>query len=96
MQQSAKIINLDSKNRQDDQETLVPLSIHVTKTVEYYFSQLNGHDTCGLHNMVISEVEKPLIEAALNYCSYNQSKTSKILGISRSTLRKKIELYNLS
>lgn len=96
MQESAKTIHLDSKTTIDGQQTPAPLSVHVTKTVEHYFSKLNGHDTCGLYAMVISEVEKPLILATLNYCGHNQSKASKILGLSRSTLRKKIELYDLS
>ena len=91
MQESAKVINIDSKKK-----TTIPLSVHVKKTVEHYFSQLNGHDTCGLYAMVISEVEKPLIEAALEYCGHNQTKAAKILGLSRSTLRKKIDLYGLS
>ncbi|MCK5829403.1 MAG: Fis family transcriptional regulator [Methylococcales bacterium] len=74
----------------------IPLSAHVKEAVKHYFSQLNGHDTSGLHAMVISEVEKPLIEAALEYCGQNQTKASKVLGLSRSTLRKKVEQYNLS
>ena len=90
MQQSEKVIIIDT------QKTPIPLSVHVKKTVEYYFEQLNGHDTSGLHAMVISEVEKPLIEAALDYCGQNQTKASKILGLSRSTLRKKLNLYDLS
>lgn len=90
MQQSAKVISIDSK------KTPIPLSVHVKKTVEHYFDQLNGHETSGLHAMVISEVEKPLIEAALEYCGQNQTKASKLLGLSRSTLRKKLELYGLS
>ncbi len=96
MQQRAKVINIDSQKNNNSQELPVPLSIHVSKTMEHYFSQLNGHETSGLHAMVISEVEKPLIEATLNYCGHNQSKASKILGLSRSTLRKKIAIYELS
>ena len=91
MQQSAKVVNIDSKKT-----TTVPLSTHVKETVEQYFAQLNGYDTNGLYAMVISEVEKPLIEATLEYCGHNQTKASKILGLSRSTLRKKIDLYGLS
>lgn len=90
MPQSAKVIKIDSKT------VHIPLSVHVKATVEHYFSQLNGHDASGLHAMVISEVEKPLIEAALEYCGQNQTKASKMLGLSRSTLRKKIDLYKLS
>ena len=91
MQQSEKVINFDRR------KTIpVPLSVHVKETVEHYFIQLNGHHTSGLHAMVISEVEKPLIEAALTYCGHNQTKASKVLGLSRSTLRKKIDQYGLS
>ena len=91
MQQSATVINIQSKP-----STPVPLSAQVKETVDHYFSQLNGHDTSGLYAMVISEVEKPLIEATLAYCGQNQTKASKILGLSRSTLRKKIEIYGLT
>ncbi|MCK5888522.1 MAG: Fis family transcriptional regulator [Methylococcales bacterium] len=74
----------------------IPLSTHVKQTVERYFSQMDGFDTSGLHALVIREVEKPLIEATLEYCGQNQTKASKILGLSRSTLRKKVEIYKLS
>ncbi len=87
---SAKVIDFDSMNK-----TPIPLSAQVNEAVDYYFSQLNGDEICGLYAMVISEVEKPLIEAALEYCGQNQTKASKILGLSRSTLRKKIALYGL-
>jgi Fis family transcriptional regulator len=46
--------------------------------------------------MVISEVERPLLAAAMNHARGNQSKAAKILGINRSTLRKKLELYGLA
>jgi Fis family transcriptional regulator len=90
-QKSAEIINIDSKKT-----TAIPLSAYVKQTVELYFSQLNGHDPVGLHAIVISEVEKPLLEAALKHSGHNQSKTAKALGLSRSTLRKKLEQYGIS
>lgn len=73
-----------------------PLSVHVKQTVTRYLEQLNGHDVVGLYDMVVSEVEKPLLQAALEYSGHNQSKAAKILGLSRSTLRKKMEYYDLS
>jgi len=76
----------------ETQKQLPPLSIHVKEMVEQYFFQLNGYDVSNLYSMVIREVEKPLIEATLDYCAQNQTKAAKILGLSRSTLRKKIEL----
>ena len=73
-----------------------PLSFHVRNKLNQYFLQLNGYETSGLYTMVMAEVEKPLIETTLEYCGQNQTKTSKMLGLSRSTLRKKMALYGLS
>jgi Fis family transcriptional regulator len=44
----------------------------------------------------MNEVEKPLLAAVLKHSGYNQTKASKVLGISRSTLRKKIDFHHLS
>lgn len=90
-EKGAEIINFDSKNT-----PIIPLSEHVKQTVEQYFSHLNGHETVNLHAMVIAEVEKPLLQATLEHSGYNQTKAAKVLGLSRSTLRKKLEHYGLS
>jgi Fis family transcriptional regulator len=84
-----------SPNTAENSSTPVPLSVHVQQALALYFQQLNGHDAANLYTMVISEVEKPLLEAVLTYCDYNQSKAAKALGLSRSTLRKKLEQYGL-
>lgn len=73
----------------------VPLSVQVKIAVDSYFSQLNGHDARGLYTLVMQEVEKPLIETTLDHTGYNQTKAAKALGLSRSTLRKKMEQYNI-
>lgn len=73
-----------------------PLSVNVRKAVDWYFMQLNGHDAAGLYAMVLGEVEKPLLECVLEHTGYNQTKAAKILGLSRSTLRKKLDEYNIS
>ncbi|MBK8815353.1 MAG: Fis family transcriptional regulator [Methylococcaceae bacterium] len=73
-----------------------PLSVHVKQTVSRYLEQLNGHDVLDLYEMVLSEVEKPLLQAALEHSGHNQSKAAKMLGLSRSTLRKKMEFYGLA
>ena len=49
----------------------------------------------GLHPIVISRVEAPLIKMVLEEMGGNQSKTAKILGINRNTLSKKIKEYNI-
>lgn len=76
--------------------TPAPLSTQVKTAVNHYLKQLDGYPASGLHAMVLAEVEKPLLEATLQYTAYNQTQAAKILGISRSTLRKKLEQYDLS
>jgi len=80
----------------DHAECTIPLCFYVKQAVETYFTQLNGHDVDGLYALVIGEVEKPLLEAALIHSGHNQTKAAKVLGLSRSTLRKKMEQYGLS
>ncbi len=48
-----------------------------------------------LYNQVIEQVEKPMIELALNVHKGNQIKTAEFLGINRNTLRKKIGEYKI-
>lgn len=67
-----------------------PLSDHVRLAMRTYFARLDGHEPTNLYAMVLSEVEKPLIETVLEQCGHNQSKAAQILGLSRSTLRKKM------
>jgi Fis family transcriptional regulator, factor for inversion stimulation protein len=81
----------------NDRMTLcTPLSVHVKGTVLRYLEQLHGHEAIDLYAMVIAEVEKPLLEAILEYSGHNQSKAAKALGVSRSTLRKKMDFYGLT
>ena len=49
----------------------------------------------GLYNIVLEQVEKPLIELALKAYNGNQVKTALMLGINRNTLKKKIDNYKL-
>ncbi len=88
--------NIDVIHIGDRRTAPVNLSSQVRRAVEQYFSQMDGHDTSGLHAMVMSEVEKPLLEAVLEHTGHNQTKAAKTLGLSRSTLRKKMAQYAIS
>ena len=45
--------------------------------------------------MVLSEVEAPLLECVMEYTDSNQTKASKLLGLNRGTLRKKLKQYGM-
>lgn len=52
-------------------------------------------DINGLYNVVLEQVEKPLLELALRAHNGNQVKTAIMLGINRNTLKKKIDNYKI-
>ena len=74
-----------------------PLREFVERMLEGYFQRIDPLlPPTSLYNLVIEEVELPLLKSALNFAKGNQSKASFLLGISRSTLRKKLKLYGLA
>lgn len=73
-----------------------PLSHYVGASLDRYFDSLNGSaPPCDLYQMVLEQVEKPLLEKALHYSDGNQSRAAQLLGINRGTLRKKLRSYSL-
>ena len=60
-----------------------------------YFEQLDGTPPVDLHQMVMQQVERPLYETVMDYAGGNQSRAAAMLGISRSTLRKKLAQYEI-
>jgi Fis family transcriptional regulator len=72
-----------------------PLSTLTDEALRGYFATLNGHRPGDLYQLVIGEVERPLLNAVMSYTNGNQSEAAEILGINRGTLRKKLRTYNL-
>jgi Fis family transcriptional regulator len=72
-----------------------PLRASVRTALRRYFKDLNGHRPAGLYQMVMSEVEQPLLETVMSYTRGNQSQAAAILGINRNTLRKKLKQHGL-
>jgi len=73
----------------------MPLGSMARTALDEYLATLNGHKPCDLYEMVISEVERPLFEAVMEYTRGNQSRAAAVLGINRGTLRKKLRMYGL-
>ena len=88
------------------QSTLPPSGINDTRdqktlrdsvedALHNYFQHLEGQDVTDVYNMVLSEVEAPLLESVMNYVKGNQTRASEVLGLNRGTLRKKLKQYDL-
>ena len=72
-----------------------PLCDLTEEALGSYFETLNGHQPSALYELVIGEVEKPLLRTVLEYAEGNQSLAAEILGINRGTLRKKLRQHGL-
>jgi len=75
--------------------TMNSLQQTVRERIERYLDDLGDAEPHNMLSMVINCVEKPVIQVALEKTSGNQTKAAKMLGITRSTLRKKIIAHNI-
>lgn len=81
-------------NRKTEQ-TAPCLRQYVRDVVRQYLKDMGSTPPDNLHQIIITEVEKPLIETVLEETAGNQSRAAEILGITRSTLRSRIRRYGL-
>lgn len=92
---------IDRKNFQRPEETYVPapqeqsLRDCVEKAVTNYFNHLNGQEVTDVYDMVLAEVEAPMLEVVMKYTRHNQTKAAQVMGLNRGTLRKKLKRYGM-
>ena len=79
----------------DSSHSLSALDTCLEKELNKYFKELDKEKVGNVYDMVLGLVEKKLINIVLDYCNNNYSKTAKLLGINRNTLRKKMQQHNL-
>ena len=76
--------------------TTNPLEQSVREQLERYFTDLGDEaPPRDLLAMVVNCVERPVLQVALEQTRGNQSKAAEMLGITRSTLRKKLQAHDL-
>ena len=86
---AAEIFHVVKTHRSD------PLRECVREALGNYFVHLNGHPVSNLYDLVLAEVEEPLLRTVLQHTGGNQTQAAALLGISRSTLRKKLAHYDI-
>ena len=67
----------------------------VAQALDSYFEHLDGQPVTDLYDLVLAEIEAPLLECALRESQNNQSRCATMLGLNRGTLRKKLKKYGL-
>ena len=92
------IMLTESKNEQQNNavqnvQVAFNLNAWIEKTVHSFLTeQPKAKD---VYNLVISEVELPLLTSIMHHARGNQSLAAKMLGLSRGTLRKKLKTHGL-
>lgn len=71
------------------------LRSNVKMAVSDYLEGVDPDMVNDFYNLVLAEVEAPMLEVVMNKVRHNQSKAAKLLGLNRGTLRTKLKQYNL-
>ncbi|HCX34449.1 MAG TPA: Fis family transcriptional regulator [Rhodocyclaceae bacterium] len=68
----------------------------VRRTLDRYFRDLDGEKPSAIYDMVLTQVERPMLEVVMRQANGNQTVAARILGINRNTLRRKLAENNLT
>jgi len=71
------------------------LARQVEAALDRYFAELDGLEAHELYQLVLDEVERPLLRVVMSRVAQNQSRAADMLGLSRGTLRKKLKRHGL-
>ncbi|AEO08744.1 factor-for-inversion stimulation protein [Buchnera aphidicola str. Ak (Acyrthosiphon kondoi)] len=84
----------DTHNK--DKNIKKPLRELVKKSLKDYLLNLNGKYINNLYELALAELEEPLLDMVMQYTRGNQTRAALMMGINRSTLRKKLKKYNMN
>ena len=84
------------RSKDQNKEDRKSLKYQVGLALRRYFKELDGNKATNVFEMVMKEVEKPMLEEVMKFCNGNKSPASKILRINRVTLRTKLKQYNIN
>jgi len=73
-----------------------PLRDSVKQAVNRYLKQLDDTNIDNLYELVLAEVEAPLLEEVMTFTRGNQTRAAIMMGINRGTLRKKLKQYGMN
>ena len=83
------------KKSASEADNPIPLRKNVQEAIRRYLEDMGQSQPDSLYRTLLAEVEPPLIEEVLRYTQGNQSRTARILGMTRNTLRTKIQRYSI-
>lgn len=76
------------------EQTNEALSQHIVNVVKKYLGAYGSKDNIlNLYQLILEEIEGPLLRTVMEMTRYNQSRAARVLGLSRGTLRTKLKRY---
>lgn len=73
-----------------------PLRDSVKQAVNKFLKQLDNDNMDNLYELVLAEIEIPLLEEVMTHTRGNQTRAAIMLGLNRGTLRKKLKQYGMN
>lgn len=67
----------------------------VKHSLERYFRDLDGEAPSGLYDMVLRQMERPMLEVVMREAAGNQTRAADMLGMNRNTLRRKLSDHGM-
>lgn len=71
------------------------IAMCVVHALDRYFADLDGETPVNVYDMVMKQVERPLLESIMERTAGNQTNAAAMLGITRNTLRRKLLEHGL-
>jgi len=93
---NSNVINLPTlQNDQLNNNQPSGLNATIRESLSQLLNDLGDENPGNIYDLVMQQVEAPLLELILEHVEGNQSKAAECLGINRGTLRKKLKAYQL-
>lgn len=72
-----------------------PLEEEIQRRLDLFFERLGSHSASGLYQVVMREVERPLVAGALARANGVRSSAARALGIDRGTLARRLRALGI-
>lgn len=89
------VVHLPLKPRDAANSREATLAECVAQSVRRYLDDMGSSEADDVYDLFLKEIELPLLREVMAWADGNQSRAAQTLGLSRATLRKKLNTHGL-